>query len=112
MDSKYSVIGFTKQFTEEELCWIHNELNGYRWPDLLGEKPEDWDKLPNFRRTELGQKLFKSRSKILRPIMIDIERQIGNTKLLEWHWIHNLKKTKEEYREWLFNEMADRFLGF
>ena len=30
---------------------IWNSLNGYRWHDALGEKPEDWEVMPDHPRT-------------------------------------------------------------
>ena len=35
------------RYTGDELCEIWNKLNEYKWPELLGEKPTMWDKLPN-----------------------------------------------------------------
>lgn len=100
------------RFTKEELCRIYDNLNSWRWDDRLGKKPNGWDDLPNYRRTSIGKMFFNSKYKIIRPIMAQIEEEIGKKKLLEWHWIHNLHKTKEEFEAWLSKEMADRFLEF
>lgn len=100
------------RFTEEELCQIYDNLNSWRWDDRLGEKPNGWDNLPNFRSTRIGERLFNSKFKIITPIKHEIVCMVGNKKLHEWHWIHNLHKTKEEYEAWLFKEMADKFLEF
>lgn len=96
--SKYVKKDIT-QYSEEELCQIYNALNQWDWDSILGEKPKNWDKMSQHRK-----------HKIVQPIRNHIESEIGRKKLLEWHWIHSLGKTKEEYDEWLFKEMADSFL--
>lgn len=41
-------VDFSK-FTNEELWEIYKSVNIFQWNDLLGEKPEGFDKLRNFR---------------------------------------------------------------
>lgn len=42
---------FTKiiNLSTEELCEVYYNLNGYRWDDRIGEKPEGFDDLPTWR---------------------------------------------------------------
>lgn len=100
------------KFAEEELCQIHNRLDRWEWDYRLGPKPEGWDRLPMYHRSSIKKRFCNSKDKIITPIIEEIEIKVGRTKLLEWHWIHNLKRTKEEFREWLFKEMGERFLRF
>lgn len=37
-------------FTNKQLQEIYESVNAFEWNDLLGEKPEGFDKLPKFRR--------------------------------------------------------------
>ena len=98
------------KFAEEELCQIYNNLNCWDWDELLGEKPKNWDKLPLYHRSAIKRRFFNSKSKIANPLMAQIEEMVSLKKLLEWHWIHNLCKTKEEYEAWLFERMANGYL--
>lgn len=41
-------VDFSK-FTNEQLWEIYKSVNVFMWNDLLGEKPEGFDKLKNFR---------------------------------------------------------------
>ncbi len=98
------------RFTEDELCQIHNSLNRWEWNELLGEKPDGWDSMKNFRNPYIGRRFFKSKYKIITPIHRQIEEIVGMKKILEWHWINNLGRTKEEYETWISNEIVNNYL--
>ena len=97
-------------FTDEELCEIHNELNCWRWPQLLGGKPDWWDTSPNFLTgpfREIRKKYIPNKDGATQHIMDEIQIRVGKYKLLEHHWVNNLKKSKEEYREWVLSKCLD-----
>ena len=39
----------SNSLTTEELCEIYYNLNGFRWDNRIGEKPEGFDNLPTRR---------------------------------------------------------------
>lgn len=105
-----------RTFTEEELCKIYHELNGYRWHDLLGEKPEDWGELPKSLRTLsiLAWRYTRTKARIIDPIAVRIECIVGDEKLLEWHWVNNMRMTIEEGHQFIKERarMKERSIWF
>lgn len=98
-------------FTEEELCKIHSVLSGYIWPLSLGEHPKEWGSLPNEPKSlnTCIWKYIKTKSRITRPIMKEIEEMIGNSKLLEWHWIQYCANERTDYEKWILKEKINRY---
>ena len=93
-------------FTEAELCEIYDAFDRWEWPELLGKRPEWWDDLPDYSRSMRAT----SKYRVTAYIRQEIRGRVSQYKILEYHWVHNLHKTEEEYREWLFREMAHKFL--
>ncbi|MDW5300215.1 MAG: hypothetical protein SA378_08775 [Sedimentibacter sp.] len=100
------------KFTEDELLQIYNSLNSWQWNELLGEKPKNWDSMKRWHNSIIGRLFLKSKRDIISPINRQIRDEVGLNKILKWHWINNLGKTKEEYETWISNEMANNHLRF
>lgn len=66
-----------KKINREELLKIKEALNNWNWPELLGEKPKDWDRLPNYRKPYMDE--CNTKEEIIRPYMEAI-RKLLNTK--------------------------------
>ena len=101
-------------FNEEELLKIADALNRWNWPELLGNKPKWWDVAPNCYikpLTSTKQRIIPSKSDAINEIMTEIEIRVGRYKILEWHWVNNLGRTKEEYRDWVIQTMADQYFS-
>jgi hypothetical protein len=77
------------QFSQEELCEIHNDLNRWNWSNKLGEKPTGWDNMK-----------VDAKYKIILPILQEIKEFVSHKKLLRYHHIHNMNKTPEQFEEW------------
>ncbi len=44
-----------KKMSVSELKSIFRTLNIWEWPDALGEKPEEWDKMPNYKKAYMDE---------------------------------------------------------
>lgn len=99
------------KYTKDQLYEIYDTLNDWKWCDILGVKPEFWDIIPNYHTSIIKDVFLNSKSKIIKDILRKIVEIVGEKNLLEWHWIHNLGKTKKEYETWLYEEIANKFLS-
>ena len=55
---------------------IHRKANVWQWPEELGEKPEGWDDLPNYRPQGVTTK-----ETIIRPYCRAIDRRIPQSRI-------------------------------
>lgn len=100
----YEVAFNISDFTDEELCEIHYALGHCKWPQLLGKKPDWWDISPDcltgmfrvIRRRYIPNKLDATKG-----ITSEIQKHIGQYRLLEYWWTHHNGRTKEEYMEFV-----------
>lgn len=67
-------------------AWIN--LNCYRWDDFIGEKPENWDSLPDYSKTN------PCKYNIISPHMTDLKVELGGEKTTSraW-WKYELKRS-------------------
>ena len=93
-------------YTEDQLCAIHDTLNKWDWPELFGREPDYWENMPRY---SMRKHWFSptTKSELMRPVMVKIERHVGAGKLLEYHWVHNLGKPAEEFRNWAIKRVID-----
>lgn len=84
----------------EDLARVHNILNHWQWPDELGEKPENWDTMPDHSKDNS----VNTKYKIIMPIMNKIENKIGQKECLRWHHLNNLNRSNEQFEDWWENE--------
>lgn len=83
------------KFSMDQLCEIYDSLNRFEWPELLGEPPLDWGRMPNSSRWRR-----KTKSAYIRPITNEIHSMVGNKRIFQWHWKANLGKSAEEFERW------------
>lgn len=82
--------------TTDSLAAIWNTLNCFKWDSRLGDKPKNYDDLPDFKpHIKKGTK-----REYISPIMIEIEKIIGKKECLRWHHTHNLNRTIDEFEKW------------
>lgn len=75
-----------KLCTREQLLQIHYDLNEWRWNDLLGEKPDDFDNLP-YLNYKLIHRLIRRKNKydIIHPISVYICGMFSKKELLHYY---------------------------
>lgn len=75
-------------------------MNCWHWDDRLGDKPDNFDNLPNWI-VDLSQ---ESKNKYITPIMNAIEDRIGRKEILrEWNVYNsnnNLGMSEDEFEDW------------
>lgn len=62
-------------FPESVLEDIYRTLNTWNWHETLGEKPENWDELPNYRKPHMDE--CETKEDIIRPYMTAIRARIA-----------------------------------
>ena len=72
--------------TREQLLQIEHDLNEWKWNDLLGEKPNDFDNLPywNFKWLHRLSRR-KNKHDIVHPIIMYISGMFSKKELLHYH---------------------------
>lgn len=84
--------------TNEEMHEVHYNLNKWRWCELLGDKPNNWDNLPKWQKGFLGR--FKlSRQHFISPINIYIERKIPYFEICMYAALKR-GETAEDFCKW------------
>lgn len=79
--------------TEERLGIAFCNLNTWKWDDLLGPKPKNFDFMT------CDQKM-----PIIRPAIALIESVIGEDNTNKWWWIIELGRTESEWRAWYYGD--------
>lgn len=57
------------------LISIYKSLNIWEWTELLGEKPDGWDEMPNYKKITMGE--CQTKDAIIRPYMRAINKRIS-----------------------------------
>lgn len=65
-----------KTMPDSMLISIYRSLNCWKWHDALGEKPDDWDEMPNYRKPHMDECVTKE--EIIRPYMNVIKTRISH----------------------------------
>lgn len=85
-------------YSKRELAEIWNTLNTWKWDDRLGEKPDNWDSLPDFNFTENHKNPTKR--DYIKPYTTYIMNKIGEKECLRCHHINHLGKSNLQYKIW------------
>lgn len=68
-----------ENMSEQTLISIYKTLNYWGWSWMLGEKPEGWDEMPNYRKPCMDE--CQTKADIIRPYMRAIARRIPGYEL-------------------------------
>lgn len=63
--------------SDEVLKSIYKVFNEWGWPEILGDKPDGWDLMPNYRKPWMDENM-KTRNDIIRPYMDVIKTRIDH----------------------------------
>ncbi len=61
-------------FSDSVLVDIYRTLNYWQWPEILGDKPEGWEEMPNYKKPYMGE--CKTKEEVIRPYMDMIRARI------------------------------------
>lgn len=64
-------------FSDSFLKSIYLQFNHWLWPEILGEKPEGWDEMPNYRKPYMDEHVT-TKDDIIRPYMTVIKTRISH----------------------------------
>ncbi|WP_405101745.1 hypothetical protein [Oceanobacillus sp. FSL H7-0719] len=90
-----------KDLSKQDLIEIGSRLNSWNWDERLGNKPKDWDVIPNFMINE-GYKL-ETKHKIMAPYVDYIESKTTEKERFKYHHMHNCHMTRLEHELWWIN---------
>lgn len=65
--------------SESQLISIYRSLNYWNWSPLLGEAPKGWDKMPNYKKPNMGE--CQTKADIIRPYMKLIESKVPDRRI-------------------------------
>lgn len=86
------------KFSKRELSEIYTNLNGWQWDERLGDKPKDFDEMPNRCRASVFSKYH-----VITPIMREIiARTSEYSRAKAWHQCHLGRNIFQFYRYWIF----------
>ena len=75
------------RLSDQQLIKAYYALNNYNWPKALGEKPQGWDRLPNYRPLNTNPftaiRYRKTKQDIIEPYLNEIAMHIGHRWLKE-----------------------------
>lgn len=96
---------FTKlmNFSNEELCEIYYNLNGFEWDDRIGEKPKGFDDLPKIRRRNHHKFTIKATKRdYTHPVFLIVKEILPEKDYRYWLNVKKLKTmTPEQFeRHW------------
>lgn len=84
----------------DRLGLAYCRLNCFEWDEILGDKPAEFDNLPDFPRKRLFQRKMTSKQDYVYPAIIAIEAAIGVANTSRCWWLFQLGKTEREWMKW------------
>lgn len=85
----------------DRLGLAYCRLNCFEWDEILGEKPEGFDNLPNYTpRNHLFKKRKMSKMDYIDPPIRAIESIIGRANTSRCWWKYELKLSEEDWFKW------------
>lgn len=99
-------------YTINELAEIYHIINIWEWHDCLGEKPLNWDNLPDYSFSK--QHTLPTKKDIINPVARHIRSLIGEKETLRYLHVSKLSKSHYQFEYWWLKEKAKKFfkLGF
>lgn len=68
-----------KSMSRSQLISIYKSLNVWGWHELMGEKPDGWDEIPNYKKPYMDECVTKE--DIIRPYMRAINEIIPHSEI-------------------------------
>lgn len=96
-------------YDNDTLVRMADEFNRWNWPKDLPGKPDWWDTAPNWISDKHWLKRRRVPNKFLgvRLIIDQLDQLTTNYDRLKYHWLHNLGRTEEEYKQWVLERSMD-----
>lgn len=101
-----------KELTKQELIEIYNSLNHWKWDSRLGDKPYNWDNLPDFNLS--SNHTANTKYELLKPYTTYIKEKVSNKELLKYHHLTSLGMTRLQHEIWWIKRTLSKAfnLGF
>ena len=97
---------------KERLGLAYCRINSWQWDDLFGEKPENFDDLPDIRpvkligriRNKKWRKYRRCKQDYCKPIIVVMDQVFAKEEKLCYWWRFGLGRPKEEFERWYFTD--------
>lgn len=96
-------------YSKKELAEIWNNLNCWKWDNRIGDKPENWDTIPDFHLNKTYT--LPTKSKIIKKYTRYIMSKIGEKECLRYHHINNIGRTNTAFEIWWLKSKIQKLLG-
>lgn len=94
-----------KELSKEEKCRVWCNLNCWKWDELLGEKPEDWDNIPSYIDN------IHSKNDYISPIMHQIDKTVKHKDIsYYWNCVYHNDMTKSEFKTWHMKNHSKNYI--
>lgn len=97
---------------KQDLIEIHDNLNSWKWDIRLGNKPIDWDTIPDHIFNNHHD--FPTKYKITKPIFDYINKKVSEKELFKYHHLNNCNMTRLQHEiYWIKRQISKLFgIGF
>lgn len=101
-----------KKYTSQELAEIYHLINNWGWHECLGEKPSNWDSLPDYPFSK--QHTLPTKKDIISPIARHIRSLIGEKETLRYLHVNTFNKSNYHFEYWWIKDKVKKFfnIGF
>lgn len=100
------------KYSKQDLIEIQHKLNRWKWDNRLGEKPKDWDDMPDYIVNNPYN--FPTKYEFMKPITNYIKQKINEKESLKYHHLNfcNMNRLQHEIC-WIKNQLSKFFkVGF
>jgi hypothetical protein len=99
---------FMEHLSKKELLEIYDKINRWEWDDRLGEKPVNFDEMPNRDKGSKFQKYF-----VLMPYFKEIKKRTSERERAKYHHLHKLKRSRFQFEVWWAQRLfRTKILGY
>lgn len=86
-----------RMLSDDELCDLYWKVRKCEWDDRMGEKPKNFDKLPEYPdMRKWYQKIFRKKTKFhyIKPYLRGIQALVDREKIMDYYYL-NIKKMSQ-----------------
>lgn len=97
---------------KQDLIEIDDNLNNWEWDYRLGEKPKNWDDIPDYILNNHHN--FPTKYGTINPITSYIKQKVSRKEILKYHHLKNCNMTRMQHEIWWIKNQISKFfhIGF
>lgn len=95
--------------SKQDLIEIYSHLNHWEWSYKLGDKPNEWDSMPDYIMNNHHD--FPTKRDIIKPIINYINQKVSEKDLLKYHQLTNCNMTRLQHEIWWLKRQLSKLFG-